>query len=662
MGSPLDAALAYAANGFSVIPIRLDGSKAAAVDWKEWQCRCASEEVCSNWWGKPHPPGVALVCGGVSGGLEVIDFDHEAGTIYPAWQALVDEGWPGLLSRVSIVTTPRGKHVWLRCDEVATPGNQKLARDGGTVLIETRGEGGYALVPGCPRGCHPQRGVYEAAGGVALEALGSLFSDERDFLIACARSFDRTCAQAEPIPKSAPGNDLRPGDDFDRNGWDWGELLGKYGWALASTSQGGERRWRRPGKSKGWSATTGHCRGQDGNDLLRVFSSNADPFEEGKAYGKFRAFALLECNGNLTQAAQFLKHHGGFGSPVFTSKKKAAPILEPTEATEEEESLEVATIADLARAGAEVSWLWEGWLPRGVLVAIAAEGGTGKTRFCADLVRRVRHGMGWPDGMPIDLPRESKALWVVSDNHHDEMVTLCRSFDIEESVLVNAWKGDPYGGVNLEEACDFRDLELRVQKIRPAFVVVDTVGNATDRNLSRQEDARAFYQPLQVIARRNKVCILCLTHLNAAGKFLGRRVLEKVRVALRMDKPDPKDARRALEVVKTNSKKPASLGVTMGDGGNEYDDSPPIAPEPSEPGMAGYASGRSGAGRPPVACDACTTWLRDRLAEGAVRVSVLRDEAERLGHSTGSLYRTRSVLGIVEAEVQGKKWWSLPGD
>ena len=37
--------------------------------------------------------------------------------------------------------------------------------------------------------------------------------------------------------------------------------------------------WTRPGKCFGVSASTGHCRGPSGNDLLYVFSSSAAPFE-----------------------------------------------------------------------------------------------------------------------------------------------------------------------------------------------------------------------------------------------------------------------------------------------------------------------------------------------------------------------------------------------
>ena len=132
----------------------------------------------------------------------------------------------------------------------------------------------------------------------------------------------------------------------------------------------------------------------------------------------------------------------------------------------------------------------------------------------------------------------------------------------------------------LDDIRELNALEARIRAVKPVMVLVDTVGNATDKNLSRQEDAKAFYQPLQIIARRNRTAIVCITHLNAAGAVLGRRAIEKVRVALKLEFPDPsQENRRKLQVVKSNSKQPPALGVTMGDHGNEYHKNKPWSPD-----------------------------------------------------------------------------------
>lgn len=341
-----------------------------------------------------------------------------------------------------------------------------------------------------------------------------------------------------------------------------------------------------------------------------------------------------------------------------TAERLAEMAEEALTAPQEKPARKTAWLADLVRAGAEVRWLWEGWIQTGVLTAIAAEGGTGKTRFCADLLRRIRHGLPWPDGQAMHLPRDSVALWVVSDNHHDEMVSLARAFGVEDAVAVNSWADDPYGGVTLDNEDDLRDLGARITEVKPVMVVVDTVGNATDRNLSRQEDAKAFYQPLQIIARRHGCAVLCLTHLNATGKFLGRRVLEKVRVAIRMEKPNPKDPRRCLSVPKTNSRVPESLGVTMGDTGNEYDDHPPTEPEPEAEGCTPAVK----RGRPSKESDAACDWLRGLLQAGPQRVGITISDGEALGYTVGTLYRAARTIGAEEYETEGRKWWRLASE
>jgi hypothetical protein len=323
---------------------------------------------------------------------------------------------------------------------------------------------------------------------------------------------------------------------------------------------------------------------------------------------------------------------------------------------------DVATIEDLEKAGAEVEWLWEGWLANRVCVAMAAIGGMGKTRLCCDLVRRIKFGLPWPDGKPMTLPPAARVLWVVSDNHHDQLVTVCRKWDIRSNVVINAWKKDPYEGTSLMSEADFNMLNIRAKLVEPAIIVVDTVGNSTDKNLAKQEDAMAYYKPLQEIARKRKCCMLCLTHLSAGGQIYGRRAREKVRVVLYLTKPDPESDKLALHVDKTFDKTPKPLGVTLKDDGYEYDDKPPEAP-PMEPGQQGYGQqdgqqARRGRGRPPRERDAAAEWLRARLANGPERAPSVIDAGEEAGHDSDTLFRAMRQVGEQVGE-KGSYMWRL---
>jgi putative DNA primase/helicase len=326
--TPYRLAMLYHRAGLSLLPVRRDGTKAPQLpEGHPYLYQRPTAAELRRWFDRPNPPGIAVVGGEVSGNLELIDFDED--TIYPRWRDLVEAEQPGLFTRLNVTRTPRtpagGRHVRYRVGAgFPIPGSTKLAqrrclnrrgKPSRVTLVETRGTGGYALAPGCPPECHETRGLYTHESGPGLTDLETLTPDERHVLIRCARSFNEVVE--EPSGTAArhdgavvpPAVGLRPGEDFDRRG-DWRTILEPHGWRVVREF-GAVAYWRRPGKEgPGWSATTGRCKGRDGADLLYNFSGNAWPFEQDQAYGKFRAFALLNHDGNYSAAAAALAKRG----------------------------------------------------------------------------------------------------------------------------------------------------------------------------------------------------------------------------------------------------------------------------------------------------------------------------------------------------------------
>jgi len=318
-------ARAYLHAGLSVIPIRRDGSKAPSVGtWKEYQTRLPTEEELRTWYDRPKPPGIAIIGGAVSGGLERLDFDVRADVLFPGWQALVEAEAPGLLDHLPLVQTPRepaGYHIYYRCVEVATPSNTKLAEDPTAsgrerALIETRGEGGYTIAPGSPPECHERKKPWDHIGGPPLTTIPTITAAEREVLIRCARSFDHQPHEPASLKNwNVDVGGTRPGDDFNRRGPSWSDLLTPHGWTAARDSDG-KTYWRRPGKDRGWSATTGVCKSEKSGELFACFSSNASPFEGAtggrpcSCYSKFAVYALLNHGGNFKAAAKELALQG----------------------------------------------------------------------------------------------------------------------------------------------------------------------------------------------------------------------------------------------------------------------------------------------------------------------------------------------------------------
>lgn len=331
----LEVALRAHQAGLCVLPPREDGTKAPdAVEWASRRRSRSTEDEIREWYANGRT-GLGIVCGAVSGGLELFEFDCRE--TWEEFQRLAeDAGLSGLLARIAdgyLENTPSGGvHLFYFCD---TPSTTKLARrlkraaemqepsDRIKTLIECKGEGGYAITAPSYGGVHPSGGPYHLVRG-GFETIVRLTADERAALHDLARSFDevrRDAATTSQRLDTCPSGRVRAGDDYNR-GTTWEDVLELHGWKKVS-----ERRdvtyWRRPGKPVGVSATTNYA----GSDLLWVFSSST-PFETERSYDRFGAYAVLEHGGDLSSAARALAELGYGSAP--TDGKAHHSEAEPT--------------------------------------------------------------------------------------------------------------------------------------------------------------------------------------------------------------------------------------------------------------------------------------------------------------------------------------------
>ncbi|HEX2317163.1 MAG TPA: phage/plasmid primase, P4 family [Thermomonospora sp.] len=299
------------AAGVCVVRAAADGSKAPLGAWKAYQSTRPDEPTVREWFADGHP-GVGVVTGTVSGGLEMFELEGRAvaaGVLGALREAAEARGLADLFTRLTTgyveMTPGGGVHLLYRVDGPALP-SVRLARDGdGQVLIETRGEGGFVVVAPSHGPVHPTGRAWALLRGGPAE-IPTIGPGERAALHELARSFDRTPAPAAPVrPRPAtPREDTAPGDAFNASAR-WEDILVPHGWTEVYT-QGGETYWRRPGKTSGVSATTGYG---DGGDWLYVFSTST-PFEPERTYTKFAAYAVLEHGGDYSRAARSLAARG----------------------------------------------------------------------------------------------------------------------------------------------------------------------------------------------------------------------------------------------------------------------------------------------------------------------------------------------------------------
>lgn len=321
------ARLAYRV-GLCVVPVREDGSKAPDTDWKSYQSERPSGEDMKRWFVERERSGLGYVCGKVSGGLEMLEF--EASSTIVAFKMRARE--LDLLELVQRIETgyaeetPGGGVHWVyRVTDGEVMPNTKLASmpcpgapecdkhvaGKAHVLIETRGEGGY-FVAAPSHGAVHETGRAYVQRGQGLEHIAELTVEERDQLFALAASFDvlpRPVAGPRPVLTSDRSG-TRPGDDFNAR-TPWADILEPAGWVWVHR-YGHLDYWRRPGKTRGWSATTGPRGGDPSADYLYVFSTSTE-FDAERGYSKFAAHTLLNYgfdDADFARAARELRSRG----------------------------------------------------------------------------------------------------------------------------------------------------------------------------------------------------------------------------------------------------------------------------------------------------------------------------------------------------------------
>lgn len=349
MTDVLAAAVDALEAGLSVIPAAVDGSKAPWPDgprWKAYQARRADPGQLTRWFGGAGPyGGFGVVCGQISGNLELLEFEGRAVAEGVLDEFMATATAAGLIDLVDRIvdgyseTTPSGGVHWLyRVDGPPVGGNTKLASrpalpgeattgERVMVLIETRGEGGFGILAPSNGTTHPTGGRWEITLG-GFDTITTITEEEHVDLLDLARSFDRSVASGVESEHGQVEHvdGLRPGDDYEAR-TTWPEVLEPLGWRFLFTTSEGVGHWCRPGKSRGTSATTN----ANGTDRLKVHSTSTD-LDTAGTYSRFAVYAHAHHGDDYAAAARHLRKQGYGGAPPVVVDEQTTgddqPIVE----------------------------------------------------------------------------------------------------------------------------------------------------------------------------------------------------------------------------------------------------------------------------------------------------------------------------------------------
>jgi len=316
MTDTLTTALRFASQGIVAVPVAGDGSKRPGLSsWVEFQKRQPTPDELLQWFSN-KPDGVGVICGAISGNLEMLELEGRAVAAKMhleiaeiAQSSGLGDLWQ-LLNSGYVEITPSGGLHWLyKVSDGTLPGNSKLARkpgeNGGVdVWAETRSEGGFTICAPSAGATHPSGGEWKLIGG-SIETIPIITMAQRAALHTIFEMFDempKVEAIQQDVATKRDGT-LTPGDDYNAR-TTWEQILEPLGWSKVYT-QGEKTAWRRPGKTVGISATTNF----GGTDKLRVFSTST-AFDAERSYDRFGAYVHLKHNGDFRIAANTLRNQG----------------------------------------------------------------------------------------------------------------------------------------------------------------------------------------------------------------------------------------------------------------------------------------------------------------------------------------------------------------
>jgi hypothetical protein len=357
-----------------------------------------------------------------------------------------------------------------------------------------------------------------------------------------------------------------------------------------------------------------------------------------------RSSKILELAGRLAKKSN---GNGAELGDIITELVKLQEKIHPNGAAN------FTTWLDLDGVIGPISWAWQDWLAKGFLNILVGMTGEGKSILSLRVCGSYLLGWSWPDGKPF-AGETGNVIWCEAEAAQALNLERAKKWGLPIDKLLNPL-GDPLADFRLNNQ-EHKD-KLAFMAMRPdvSFIVVDSLSGADPTAEKSTEDA-CNVSWLAALARDIQKPIQLTHHLRKRNIFdkEGEVTLDRVRgistilqfsrLIWALDTPDlaHKENKR-LSVIKSNlGKKPAPIGVTIGDHGVTFGDAP------QAPHVETIA-------------DKAGDMLLALLRKQPMQAAYLEDELEQAGISWRSAQRVKSKLGIVSIKKEDGKWyWSLP--
>lgn len=318
--------------------------------------------------------------------------------------------------------------------------------------------------------------------------------------------------------------------------------------------------------------------------------------------------------------------------------------------------------ADLRGKLPPITWLWEPWIPRGMMTLAAGFPGAGKTWLALDIARAVLSGETWPDGQKIEKP--GKVIYVEGEAVPQISVNRIEKMGLHGHGIFPML---PENGeiLNLTTMSYQHRLVDMVMGVRPELIVVDSLSDVDDGGQNSKEEVQHLLRFLVDLARMGNCGLLVLHHLKKPAND------QKIQLVTMHDLRgsgyiaaqgrviwgysvvsssgfDLKDGKRHLQIMKTNLDQWAdAMGVDLIDlpgGGKKllYGEAPSVEAQTSR--------------------DGCGGWLIEFLeSEGPARTKDVLAAGLEKGYSRDTVFRARKelegrIVNTHGAKHRSNKW------
>lgn len=316
-----------------------------------------------------------------------------------------------------------------------------------------------------------------------------------------------------------------------------------------------------------------------------------------------------------------------------------------------------------------VNWLWPGWLPRGKLVVLEGDPGTGKSTLALDLAARLSTGRPMPDGAQLE-GAESVVMLTAEDGLADTVRPRLEAAggDANRVVIVTSVR-DPEGAIRMPSIPgDVPAVASLVRTESAGLVVVDVLNAFLHGQVDsyKDQDVRKALAPLSAMAEETGCTVLVLRHLSKGGgtKAIYRGmgsigIAGAARVVLLAGVDPSTEDRRVLACSKSNlGPEPTSLGYSLandpahGAGRIQWHGD---SKHTSADLLATAEDDNDGA------LDQAKEFLLDVLGDGPIPTKDLSTKAKELQISDRTLKRARASLKVKSSPAAGgpRNGWML---